>query len=447
MSKPNLFYVAIAIGASMHAANGSPKGPTEMCSTSRFAGYCAVDMSDPAYASLCASAPVTYSDGAKAPICIESFAAATQDMRIYFANENAGTTKIGLPYLITIDAGTYDLSKQTTYLGRAAQAIVNVSSTVPTIPGERLVISGAGAGSTELITAPTVTTILGVNVSHLTVQGLHLARPSNHITQGYVSAVGPGYVTIDIQKGFINQDTWDGKWHFMRLYDNSNPANPTLIPSFFNRQIDFTSAQHVKGGRYTLMLSNPTFDPTAWGYAAGSFVCVKNEGASASVGYFNDSVSGGTDIILNGMEWTQAGRSEFDGVSNVQILNSAILRGPTVGGQAACVSTDSGGPQIGNPFSHAYTWGNVVDGYTAQATGDDSIAFFSDIGGTTRNGTNYPASTVQNTTISDGFARFINVYTGRTGNNTGWGGQTIGNTYVDCAEKRANFACPVNFMQ
>jgi hypothetical protein len=171
--------------------------------------------------------------------------------------------------------------------------------------------------------------------------------------------------------------------------------------------------------RWTITLSNSASGRGVPSYYSATtdgkpnLICMKTDAAQAF--WFDDTGSGGSDIIINNMEWIGAARGSFRGVSGgltggglgAQVYNSTIERGPPVQGQAQCLSTQSGGLQFGQPTDPP-VYGNLVYGLKSQGTGDDSIAMFNDIGGTRKPGGGYyPQTLILQSAIGNSFARDI----------------------------------------
>jgi hypothetical protein len=147
-----------------------------------------------------------------------------------------------------------------------------------------------------------------------------------------------------------------------------------------------------------------------------------DDGGAAAVngGTMNDPPQS-TDITFQGIDWIGDGRSSFQNANTVSVLNSAILRDPTFypNGQLPCYGSGGGGLQFnpsqkgGNPT--AITYGNLVQGFSATGTADDSIAFYNDVGGSTAYASPaFPQSSIGSSTITspDGHPiRLANDYT------------------------------------
>jgi hypothetical protein len=225
--------------------------------------------------------------------------------------------------------------------------------------------------------------------------------------------------------------------------------------------------QQVVGypNRWTLVMSDSTRPvPTAYSDSTGAgqnLVCMKaDQGDFFYIIDLNASAPTGTDIILNNITMLGTARSKFRGVTarsstgtfslGVQVYNLTIARNPAVTtqtGATPCFSTQSGGMQIGDSNDGSIT-GNVVFGLTADATGDDTVAFFND---NSTSGT-VTQSSVLESEISNSLARdvvltnspyvyvdsntqsYITTYGNCDplvlGNNTTWGTSNCPVTYV-----------------
>jgi hypothetical protein len=101
----------LASGAGAHAAE-----PRVQCHSASFEGVsvCEVDMTS--YAELAgkgvAACPTGVTSSGSALLCEQTFAAAVDDAKLYFAAPSPPAE----PYVIRIDGGTYDFSSQTSAL-------------------------------------------------------------------------------------------------------------------------------------------------------------------------------------------------------------------------------------------------------------------------------------------------------------------------------------------
>jgi hypothetical protein len=112
--------------------------------------------------------------------------------------------------------------------------------------------------------------------------------------------------------------------------------------------------------------------------AIGNIVCMHTDyGGALAAG------ATGTDLNFNSMVWINDARLAFDGVDTISIMDSSIIRDTTTypSNQLPCYGSGAGGPQIGQ-LGDPVTFGNVISNFTANATADDSVAVYNDIGGT-----------------------------------------------------------------
>ena len=327
-----------------------------------------------------------------------------------------------------------------------------------------LIISGAGSDNTTLVTANGLTGISGYRVSHIIIENMTMIQPNRSTTQGvYVSQAsrsinGIDYptLTLDIAAGFPtplmlfrincakNGDAGCsraglptvGNDIYMRAFTNG--AAPQLIASTSkadsNAQFPWgfpTAGGKVRAvtrptqpdpenfpNRWTLTLSSSMSQRSIPSYYSGTtegvanLICMKVDYTNAFK--FDDNTAGGTDIILSNMVWIGSARGSFRGVRGTldgglgaQVYNSSIERGASVGGQVPCLSSQSGGIQIGLPGDPPI-YGNAVYGLRATGTGDDSVAVFNDVGGTqTPQGGFYPQTFIRHSVIGNSFARDI----------------------------------------
>ena len=468
-----LLFVA---GASAHAAE-----PLVPCQAALFEDVSVCEVNMARYAELAgkgvATCPTGVTSTGSARLCEQTFAAAIDDAKLYFAASRPHTE----PYVITIDGGTYDFSSQTRAL-QWKNAAIDLTGIAPasagclagspadtgivTLSGNPcFIISGAGPEPTNLVTADSINGMAGTNVSHIMVENMTMIQPNHSTTQGiFVSQAtrsidGVDYptLTLDIAAGFptppelfqincaknglpsctvrglatVTDDI------YMRAYTNT--ATPRLIESTSHQDLNAQYAwgyPNVDGvireavrptqpdatnfpNRWTLTLSGPVSKRTIPSYYSGTtgnvanLICMKVDHANAF--WFYDNISGGTDIIMNNMVWIGAARGTFRGIKGsltggslgAQVYNSSIERGPPVDGTVACLSSQSGGMQFGHPIDPPI-YGNAVYGLHADGTGDDSIAMFNDIGGTSDgHGGYYPQSTIRHSVIGSSFARDI----------------------------------------
>jgi len=142
-------------------------------------------------------------------------------------------------------------------------------------------------------------------------------------------------------------------------------CNPVQVPWSSATEVGDASTWHfTQSGHYRTSLAP---------YDAGALLGIKSKhGTLGGAGYFAQ----GSGIVFEDVAWTEHSRVVFrDGTNGAEVLDSFILRSPSVHGQAPCMSTPEGGPQFGQP-SDPPSSGHVVDNLTADSTGDDSVAFF-----------------------------------------------------------------------
>jgi hypothetical protein len=468
---------------SLLAAGASAKVETPLvqCRSSIYEGapVCAVDMVSYVHGDGMPVAPCPSGVTSTGPavLCEQSFVAAIDDAKLYFATSGPAS----LPYVIKIAGGSYDFSSQREALPKKSGAI-DVSGIEPvsagcltgspattgtiTLSGNPcLIITGAGTRQTILTTAAGLIGISGRHVSHIMIENMTMAMPDKATTQGTYVAEGTRSIhgvdyptlTLDIAAGVptplglytincirngpdrcsaaglptVKNDI------YLRAY--TNVASPKLILSTSHAdsnaqdpwgypELNGIPAEAVMPtqpdpeafpDRWTLTMSWPATARAIPSYylattgGAANLICMKIDNAQTFG--FNDLDGGGTDIIMNNMEWVGAGRGVFRGVKGqltggglgAQVYNSTIKRGPPLGDQVPCLSAQSGGVQFGNPTDPPI-YGNVVFGLSAEGTGDDSIAMSNDIGGTpTGTGAFYPQTVIAQSSIGSSFARDI----------------------------------------
>jgi hypothetical protein len=339
-------------------------------------------------------------------------------------------------YTINLPAGTFLLGpppKRST--GAAPLGAIDVSGILSPNATGKLIINGAGEGEdgTTLKLSNAVTqaigypTIYGRSANHVTFQNMHLGAEYPTVSQGRLQSinVSDSSVTLTIPEGFptpldlFNATRANPQGRYLRAYTD-NAANPTLVQDVAagtnallvdNRQIPWG---YVKGA-YTAPVLDPS-GPNNWriyinytvdglakmgAFAPGrNLICIKAKSLWGGYVFLNSQY-----IIFDHIIWTDFSRGVFRaGSANNTVMNAAILRGPAIGGQTPCLSTSDGGPQFGQPGEPTY--GNTVLNFSAQATGDDAVAFFDDEGGT--GFTPQPAqSVIENLDIENSFARFV----------------------------------------
>jgi len=341
-------------------------------------------------------------------------------------------------YTINLPAGTFLLgSPPKRSNGAAPLGAIDVSGILSPNATGKLVINGAGEGEggTTLKLANDVTvaygypTIYGRSAYHVTFQNIHLGAEYPTVSQGHIQSinVSDGSVTVTIPEGFptpldlFNATRANPQGRYLRAYTD-NAANPTLVQDVAagtsallvdNRQIPWGYV----GGTYKAPVPDPS-GPNNWriyinytvkdmagmgAYAPGrNMICIKAKSLWGGYVFLNSQY-----VTFDHIIWTEFSRGVFRaGSANNTVMNAAILRGPAIGGQTPCLSTSDGGPQFGQPGEPTY--GNTVLNFSAQATGDDAVAFFDDKGGT--GFTPQPAqSVIENLDIENSFARFVMV--------------------------------------
>jgi parallel beta-helix repeat protein len=282
--------------------------------------------------------------------------------------------------VIRFPAGTFELADDD------ARAAIDVSDLVPGDRG-RLVIAGRGMDRTHLVIAERLVGIYGRNVRHLVVQDLQFSRPRRTVTQGRVTAVAAGSVTLAIDPGFpAPADLVDPTplGHWLRACAPGGEA--MRFPAERNEQLAWTQVARTPDGRWRFTLREGGMPP----YEVGALVAVKSKHGGNAYWFH-----GGTDVTFQRVRWLDESRGTFrGGMSRIRILDSRIERTPIAGGAKPCLATPDGGPQIGNPDDPP-TREVLVQGNVFENTGDDAIALFNASG------------VVAGNTVSDSFARGI----------------------------------------
>ena len=354
-------------------------------------------------------------------------------------------------YTINIPAGTFDLSDQGPQTeggtvvdnqgnpilnsqGNPPSAVIVVDGIAPSGSGS-LNILGAGSGSTALIISDFISEIEGTGVSHIHFGGMRWQTKDASTTQGTVTASGAGYITIQIPTGFPTPlalyDDVTGlstQGRYLRVYDNSTPSQPVLNTSTANiNQIPWgydsnTSTYlppvQVGANTWKLYFNNPNQVAPSVYTAANQIVCVKSKLAAQAYDFYNQNTFPGVDVGFNDFIWQDVSRGTWRNFTNVYVTNSKVVRRPPPSSnptQGYCLSTAAGGPQYGEQQDTTYPVGYFyVNNYSADSTGDDSLAIFNDTTNT---------SIVTNTDIGNSFARDINLYQScnvQLSNNTGY---------------------------
>jgi len=371
-----------------------------------------------------------------APVSSMSIQAAVNVARIYFSAAACMSDE----YTINLPPGTFLLGQPPNRSnGAAPLGAIDVSGILSPNATGKLIINGAGEGENgttlKLSNAVTATsgypTIYGRSAYHVTFQNMHFGAEYPTVSQGRIQSinVSDNSLTLTIPEGFptpldlFTATRTNPKGRYLRAYSD-NPANPALV-------------QDVAAGTSALLVDNrqvpwgyvgnaykaPTPDPSGpnnWriyinysvkdmvgtsAYAPGrNMICIKAKSLWGGYVFINSQF-----VTFDHIIWTEFSRGVFRaGSANNTVMNAAIIRGPAIGGQTPCLSTSDGGPQFGQPGEPTY--GNTVLNFSAQATGDDSVAFFDDTGGT--GFTPQPAqSVIENLDIENSFARFVLVST------------------------------------
>ena len=349
------------------------------------------------YASLCTSPKV---------ICLASIAAAMTDAKTYFTTFDA-------TYTLTIPPGTFDFSDETLLNGAAVNGAFDSSGIHPT--NGLFVINGAGSANTTIISNNAVVTIFGKGISHTHYSGMTFMRGAITVSQGVVTASAPGQVTMTVPAGFPTPlDLYGANFvKYIRAYDNSNPLNPHMNVDPSNTQIQWgtsgvpaptCTAKSNGTSSCTIYLTGTSTVLPAIYTQPNQIVCVKEEQAMQAYEFNNlgTTLGTGTDVGFNDIIWYDAARGVWRDIINPFVTNSAIHRRPAINGQVECMANQSGGPQFGQPGDGAFPLTGVyVNNFESDATGDDTIAIFNDTSLTDQ---------VINTTISNAFARTINLY-------------------------------------
>ena len=158
------------------------------------------------------------------------------------------------------------------------------------------------------------------------------------------------------------------------------------------------------GRQCTVFLDNPAEVVPAIYTQPNQVVGVKSSKGGGAYNFNNTGTERGgtgTDVGFRNVVWFDNGRGIWRNFRNSFVIDCAIRRRCPIQGQAQVMATSSGGPQFGFPNESYPMGGNLVDGFSAEATGDDAIAIFNDMTDT---------SSFRNTDITDSFARTINLY-------------------------------------
>lgn len=280
--------------------------------------------------------------------------------------------------VIRIGEGTFALDDD------HARAAIDLSGLVPGGRG-RLVIAGAGMDRSRLVVAERLVGVYGRDVHRLVVQDLQFSRPARTVTQGRVTATGPGSVTLEFDRALptpadLVDPTPLGHWLRRCLPDALS------FPADSNLQQAWTAAERTADGRWRFTLQRDATPP----WQVGDTLAVKSKHGGNAYWFH-----GGDDVTFQRVRWLDESRGTFrGGMSGIRILDSRIERVPDAAGHRTCLATPDGGPQIGQPDDPPTT-DVLVQGNDFEGTGDDAIALFNASG------------TVADNHVADSFARGI----------------------------------------
>ncbi|MGC4016980.1 MAG: right-handed parallel beta-helix repeat-containing protein [Luteolibacter sp.] len=237
-------------------------------------------------------------------------------------------------------------------------------------PEGRLVFQGAGMDKTVLVFSDNIAAISGRKVFRVTMAGMHMTREKYTVSQGLVVEASKGKLVLDIQEGFPTPadifSAGSDQGRFLRRYTNSK-EDPQLVVKD-NAQIAWLDAKPLGGRLWQLNLLKKNLVP---GYQKGELIGIKSKHGGQA--YW---LMGGSDFIFQSVKWTQKTRGVFRGsFDKIQILDCVTDRAAPIAGQATCLASPEGGPQIGQPWDPP-TKGNIVRNCRFVASGDDAVAFF-----------------------------------------------------------------------
>lgn len=264
--------------------------------------------------------------------------------------------------------------------------------------------------------------VVGNNSKNIMFQSIQFSRGQKTVTQGYVTNKGAeggkGFVTIKIDPGFptipdVFSTLANGKW--LKKYNESvGGGYPILVPCD-NKQVGWDTYTEVNTREYKLVTLGTTAPSY---YSVGDLVAVKCKKFFPAY-EFTDC----DGITFQNVVWHGQARGLFLGTfDNIKIYNCRIVRLPdnlnsgNTREKKYCISTPSGGPQIGNEHSTVQNNGKniTVEDCRFEAVGDDEIALFK-IGG----------ALLKNNILSACFVRSINLNQSTatiTGNVIDWCG-------------------------
>ena len=140
----------------------------------------------------------------------------------------------------------------------------------------RLIIEGAGMHDTVIVTDNWHNTIVGRGVRKLTVRNIHFTRDRHVTTQGIVTSVGAGFVTLNISNEFPSVESifnWRSKTgRYLRKYENVD--GKCVIVEAKNKQVDWMSFKTHENNEKTIFLLDNNFTPN---YKVGDLIGVKSK--------------------------------------------------------------------------------------------------------------------------------------------------------------------------
>jgi len=315
----------------------------------------------------------------------ESLVSAFEEAQSYFLQDR--TTKVR----IYLEAGTH-------YINDTLHLNFNSTQLGPS-KGGRLIIEGAGCDNTTLLYPPENFLLNGTNVNHLTVRNLHFNRTRKTTSQGIVEEVGKGWVKVNVEKGYPRIDEiFDNTTHIAGHPDHGrwlrryvmNDGSCQIVQDN-NEQVGWSNYTWLGNQNWKLYLDNRFQRPN---YRKGELLGIKSKccGAGETAFYINK----GKDIVFESVTFSRQARVVFRwGASNLRFSDINIRRDS----ERDCLSTSTGGPQIGHPADPEYVFiHNVtVENLRAHNTGDDSVAFFNVASG----------GVIRDCNLRDSFARGI----------------------------------------
>jgi len=308
-------------------------------------------------------------------VSVEGFRRALDEARRVFRRTPEATV------VVRVAEGTYALEDD------KARAAIELDGLVPGERG-RLVIAGTGMDRTRLVVAERLVGLYGRDVRHLVVQDLQFSRPARTVTQGRVTAVAPGSVTLAIDAGLptpgeLVDPTPIGHWL------RKCAADTLSFPPEGNEQLAWTQATRTPDGGWRFTLKREAAPP----WHVGDTLAVKSKHGGNAYWFY-----GGHDVTFQRVRWLDESRGTFrGGMSGIRILDDRIERGSGSPGRRPCLATPDGGPQIGHPDDPPTT-DVLVQGNVFEGTGDDAIALFNASG------------VVAGNRVADSFARGILLY-------------------------------------